>query len=105
MIDKRKKTEALMAALQKALPFEANLTPEAAGTMPHEGGTLRRTVSAIHYMGDEGGIVCAVESADKKQVFMFSLTHMRMLPGMPLAEAVIQYQRHRVNKLRKQQPM
>ena len=96
MIDKRKKTEALMAALKMALPFEADLTPEAAARMPHESGTLRRAVTALHYMGDEGGIMCAIESPDKKQVFLFSLTHLRMLPAMPLAAAVSDYQRRRV---------
>lgn len=56
-------------------------------------------------MGDEGGIMCAIESPDKKQVFLFSLTHLRMLPAMPLAAAVSDYQRRRVRLIGKQARM
>jgi hypothetical protein len=106
MLDNPRKTETLMAALKAAVPFEVELTPEVvkqlqAQSLAHADQT-HRIVSDLSYAGDEGGIVCHIVPLDKKEALFISITHVRMSRTMPLAAAVIDYQKHRVKKLRKQ---
>ena len=61
------------------------------------------TVSEISYLGDEGGIVCHIRPEGADNVVLASLTHLRVARSLPFAAAVIDYQKHRVKKLRKQQ--
>jgi hypothetical protein len=60
------------------------------------------TVSKISYLGDMGGIVCCVEPEDTKSIVVVSLTQVRVSRKLPFATAVLDYQKHRVKKLRKQ---
>ena len=61
------------------------------------------TVSDLYYAGDEGGILCHIVPPNKEQaLFFISLTHVRMPRTMALATAVVDYQKHRVKKLKKQ---
>ena len=95
-----------MAALKAAVPFEVELTPEVvqqlqARNAAHADQT-RRIVSDLSYAGDEGGIVCHIVPLDDKEALFISITHVRMPRIMPLAAAVVDYQKHRVKKLRKQ---
>ena len=106
MIDNIEKTSRLLAALKQALPFEAGMTPELAKILRDEHGLapdeVRYTVSKVSYAGDEGGILCHIEPADGQNAVIVSLTHLRMLRSTPLAAAVVDYQRHRVKKLKQQ---
>ena len=59
------------------------------------------TVSKIWYLGDMGGIVCA--SARGHREHDCRLAHSgTSIPQTPLATAVLDYQKHRVKKLRRQ---
>jgi hypothetical protein len=106
MLDNPKKTEPLMAALKEAVPFEVELTPEVVKQLQSrnaaDAGQIRRIVSDLSYAGDEGGIVCHIVPLDKKEALVISITHVRVPRTMPLAAAVVDYQKHRVKKLRKQ---
>ena len=106
MLDNPRKTETLMAALKAAVPFEVELTREVvkqlqAQSLAHADQT-HRIVSDLSYVGDEGGIVCHIVPLDKKEALVISITHVRMPRAMPLAAAVVDYQKHRVKKLRRQ---
>ena len=46
--------------------------------------------------------MCYIVPLDKKEALFISITHVRMPRTMPLAAAVIDYQKHRVKKLKKQ---
>ena len=106
MLDNPKKTEPLLAALKENVPFEVELTPalikhlqaETIATL-HD---IRHMVSDVSYAGDEGGIVCHIVPRDRQEALIVSLTHVRVPHTMPLASAVIDYQKHRVKKLKKQ---
>jgi hypothetical protein len=106
MLDNPRKTEALMAALKSAVPFEVELPPEVVKQLQAQSladaDQTRRIVSDLSYAGDEGGIVCHIVPLDKKEALVISITHVRMPRTMPLAAAVVDYQKHRVKKLRKQ---
>jgi hypothetical protein len=106
MLDNPMKTATLMVALKAAVPFEVELTPPvvkqlqadnvAAADHPHQ------IVSDVSYLGDEGGIVCHIAPPESEGAIIISLTHVRVPRSMPLAAAVVAYQRHRVKKLRRQ---
>jgi hypothetical protein len=106
MLDSLKKTETLMVALKAAVPFEVELTPPvikqlqadnvAAADHPHQ------IVSDVSYLGDEGGIMCHISPPESDGAIIISLTHVRVPRSMPLAAAVVDYQRRRMKKLRRQ---
>jgi hypothetical protein len=106
MLDNPEKTARLLAALKAAVPFEVELTPEVVKQLQAEkfahADQTHRTVSDLSYIGDEGGILCHIVPPDEQRALFISLTHIRMPRTMPLAAAVIDYQKHRVKKLKKQ---
>ena len=59
----------------------------------------------LHYMGDEGGIVCKLDlgASAQNQAFV-SITHLRFDPSLPLGRKITAYQKHRVKRLRQQLP-
>jgi hypothetical protein len=105
MLDDPDKAERLLAALKASLPFVVHLTPALARHLRAQhvdvGASNRQIVSAVSYAGDEGGILCHVVPPDGREVLIVSLTHVRVPPSMPLAAKVLQYQKHRISKLRK----
>jgi hypothetical protein len=105
MLDNPKKTEPLLAALKENVPFEVLLMPALIKYLQAENiVTLHdhHMVSDVSYAGDEGGIVCHIVPRDRQEALIVSLTHVRVPHTMPLASAVIDYQKHRVKKLKKQ---
>jgi hypothetical protein len=105
MLDKPQKTAALLAMLDAALPFEAELTSGlmAELTAKHFSAGLQRrqTVSKVSYAGDEGGIMCCIEPRDGKNVIVTSITHVRIPAHLPFAAAAADYQKRRIKKLKK----
>jgi hypothetical protein len=63
------------------------------------------TVSKVSYLGDVGGIVCHIQPEDAESAAVVSLTHVRVRRTLPFAAAVLDYQKHRVKKLKKQTGM
>jgi hypothetical protein len=106
MLDNPAKTARLVAALKAAVPFEVELTPEVVKQLQADNvanpDKTHRTVSDLSYAGDEGGIICHIVPPDAQHALFISLTHVRMPRTTALATAVIDYQRHRVKKLKKQ---
>ena len=107
MLDKPERTRELIATLKAALPFEVVLTPELVADLARQQKPVVvkpiETVSEISYLGDAGGIVCHIQPDDADNLVVTSLTHVRVPRALPFAAAVIDYQKHRVKKLRKQQ--
>jgi hypothetical protein len=88
------------------VPFEVELTQEVvkqlqADNIAHPDRT-HRIVSNLSYAGDEGGIICHIVPPDEQQALFISLTHVRVPRTVPLAAAIVDYQKHRVKKLKKQ---
>ncbi len=105
MLDDPEKTARLLVALKAAVPFEVDLTPELVKGLQSENisdaANTHRIVSDLSYAGDEGGILCRIVLPDGRALVV-SITHIRIPLTMPLAKAVVDYQKHRVKKLRKQ---
>jgi hypothetical protein len=58
------------------------------------------TVSEVSYLGDVGGIICHIQPEDAESSVLVSLTHVRVRRTLPFAAAVLDYQKHRVKKLK-----
>jgi hypothetical protein len=106
MLDLPDKTEALLDAMERALPFEVSLMPQLiAGLAKQQRPMLVKpveTVTDISYAGDEGGIMCHITPSDVDSMVVVSLTHVRVPRTLTFAAAALAYQKHRVKKLKKQ---
>ena len=109
MIDNPEQAERLLTKLQAALPLPARMTPELAATLRTPGTAMEEptacSIIALHYAGDEGGIVCGlnVATATGNAVYT-SITHLRFDPRLPAARDIAAYQKHRAKRLRRQPP-
>ena len=106
MLDKPEKTHELMEILDAAVPFEVGLMPDLIDHLARQQNPVviksSETVSKVSYSGDFGGIMCHIQPEGAERVLVVSLTHVRVLRKLPFAAAVLDYQKHRVKKLKKQ---
>ena len=106
MLDNPEKTVRLLAALKAATPFEVELAPPVVKQLRADkvpaADQPRQVVSDVSYLGDEGGIMCHIASPENESAIIISLTHVRVARSVPVAESVLDYQKHRVKKLKKQ---
>lgn len=109
MIDNPAAAMELLDKLQAVLPVPTRLTSEVRASLatknpgapvPPDGAIV-----ALHYMGDEGGIVCRLDlgAAMQNEAFV-SITHLRFDPRLPLAREIAAYQKHRVKHLPRHTP-
>ena len=107
MLDKPEKTRELMGILDVAVPFEVAMMLDLIEHLArqHKPVAIKpiETVSAVSYLGDVGGIICHIQPEDAESAVVVSLTHVRVHRTLPFAAAVLDYQKHRVKKLRRQQ--
>ena len=52
----------------------------------------------ISYAGDEGGIVCRLETP--AETVFASITHLRFDQRLPFTREIVAYQKHRVKRMR-----
>src|SRR5271169_3585510 len=106
ILDNPEKTAWLLDALKRAAPFEVELMRLVVKQLQADKVTAanqpRQIVSDLSYLGAEGGIMCHIVPPERESAIIISLTHVRVLRSMPLATAILDYQKHRVKKLKKQ---
>ena len=107
MIDNPDHVERLLVKLQAALPLPARVTSELAATLQVSNSATKMlstcSITWVSYAGDEGGIVCRLDFAQKLQSAAFaSITHLRFDPRLPPARDIAACQKHRVKRLRLQ---
>ncbi len=109
MLDKPEKTRELMDILDAAVPFEVALMPDLIEHLARQQRPVAlkpvETVSGVSHLGDVGGITCHIQPDDAESAVVVSLTHVRVRRTLPFAAAVLDYQKHRVKKLKKQTGM
>lgn len=97
-------TTKLIKELEEHLPVYFHPTPQLCQISRKQGKIINRDselkVTNVFDSGDTGGIVCAVEDVQKKEVFVVSLTHLIINQNHPLWNSISNYQRERVNKLK-----
>jgi hypothetical protein len=106
MLDKPEKTQELVAALKAAVPFKVALAPKLIAHLRAQPGGRElqptQTVHKVLYGGDEAGILCQIEPVDGRGGLVASITHLHVPRSLPCASAVLDYQKHRIKKLKKQ---
>ena len=109
MIDNPVTAAELFEQLERALPLPARLTPELRVKLSQQNpaAAIRPdcSVTGLHYLGDEGGIVCRLDlgASVQNQAFV-SITHLRFHSRLPLSRKITAYQKHRVKRLQRQTP-
>lgn len=103
MIDDEKDVYELIEALNEHLPMRAYATPPLVKAVRQEGADIKVNddveIDSVLYLGDEGGIACAIGLWGGKTVVVTSLTHLRIDRDHPLAERIQAYQLRRSRHL------
>ena len=103
MIDNPATVATLLRQLEHQPPVAAFPTKELVRILRRGGvkASVDRALSItrVFYARDEGGICCDVIPGRTNEVFIVSLTHLRLAPHHPLYPAVVAYQRERVTRL------
>ncbi len=106
MIDNQKQVTALMQKLKMNLPIPAKATDALIRNLNKNSINISPNSSIeivdVMYMGDEGGICCALKVIEQEEVaVVVSLTHLRLLSTNPLSPDVHAYQALRTKRLAK----
>ena len=108
-IDDADEVEDLLTAMEAALPFRARIHADAFSRMCAETEWLRdkspdAQVLDTVYEENLGGIMCELgfDSEKSQQPFIVSLTHLTPDENLPCHEAILRYQKRRVEALQKQ---
>jgi hypothetical protein len=106
VIDDLLRVNALLAAMDAALPLHVALTPQLAAAMRKErpGRDLPREwrVTEVSYAGDPGGIMCRLDDGTGgDNPFIVSITHLIFDRRVPMAREIATYQKRRVKWIRR----
>jgi len=103
MIDDEQDVYELIKAMNEHLPMWAYATPPLVNAVRREGAEIKANdaveIDSVLYLGDEGGIGCAIGQWGGKIVVVTSLTHLRIDRDHPLAERIQVYQLRRSQQL------
>jgi hypothetical protein len=104
MIDNPKQVTTLMQSLKTHLPIPAKATDALIRNLRNSpiniSSNAHMEIMDVMYMGDEGGICCALKILDQDEVVVVvSLTHLRLPNTSPLSPDVLAYQTLRTKKL------
>jgi hypothetical protein len=103
MIDDCAKAMELLEKMKAQLPIPARPGRAFLQAMRKNGMSIRSgqelLIESVLYLGDEGGIGCAIQLPDKGIVTIASLTHIQVEANHPLAQEIHAYQTERARKL------
>jgi hypothetical protein len=104
MIDDPTQVTALMQKMKAHLPIPAQATNVLVRSLRASAGNIaskrRMQIEKVMYLGDEGGIGCALKVPGQEDTaVVVSLTHLRLPSTHPLAPDVRAYQIARTKKL------
>ncbi len=103
MIDNYAEAMALIEKMKAQLPMPAYPTEAVVHSLrqgsPNITTKQELQIQDVLYLGDEGGIACAIYLPEKKVVTVASLTHLRIPASHPLAREISAYQVKRTQKL------
>ena len=103
MIDDEQGVYELIKAINEHLPMRAYATPPLVKAVRREGAEIQVNdaveIDSVMYLGDEGGIGCAIGQWGGKTIVVTSLTHLRIDRDHPLAERIQAYQLRRSQQL------
>jgi hypothetical protein len=95
----------LIEEMEKRLPIPAYPSKELCQVFQQQGKDIKSDteleIEKVFDSGDSGGIMCAI-AQDKGEVYVVSLTHLRIKSDHPLFRKISDYQRKRIRKLSRQ---
>lgn len=107
MVDNLRQVNRLLVKLEESLPIVASMTPQLAETIRQQlaGSSYiprQCEVTAVHYLGDEGGIICRFDlrGADGPRGVLAPIAHLEFDPRQPFAADIAAYQKNRVERVR-----
>jgi hypothetical protein len=103
-VDNHQEAIALTKKIEANLPITAYPSKEYLKLLKKQGGGVSSNqaliIDRVLYMGDEGGISCAIKPGEgDQQAYIVSITHLRVDPTHLLAPEIEAYQRQRTRKL------
>lgn len=103
MIDDYAEAMELLEKMKAQLPIPARPTRAFLQAIRDSGWQLESgqelLIESVLYLGDEGGIGCAIQLPKKGTVTIASLTHILIEDNHPLAQEIHAYQTERTRKL------
>ena len=104
MIDDYQKTMKLIADIEEKLPIYAYPTKNLVRSLREDNDKKvkpkeRLRIDQVLYLGNEGGIGCAIMRTNSKEALIVSLTHLRIENKHPLFKEIRAYQLERIRKL------
>ena len=92
----------MIEEMEKYLPIPAYSSRELCQFLQKQGKKIDTNtelkITKVFDSGDAGGIVCSIIE-ENKQVFIVSLTHLRIKPGHPLSGKISAYQKKRIKRI------
>ena len=99
MIDDPKQVHELIEALNEHLPMRAYATTPLVKAVLQKGTGIKVhdtvKIDSVLYLGDVGGVACAIELPGGKEVVVTSITHLLVDGDHPLARRIQAYQLRR----------
>jgi hypothetical protein len=103
LIDNYVEAMALIEKMKAQLPISVYPTEAVVHSLRQDNPNItikqELQVQDVLYLGDEGGIACAIYLPEKEIVTVTSLTHLRIPADHPLAAEIKAYQTKRTKKL------
>ncbi len=101
------RTKELLKEMKQYLPIPAYASPELCKLLQKQGKNVdTRTelkITKVFDSGEMGGIVCSIIE-ENREVFVVSLTHLKIEPDHPLSGRIREYQRDRIKRISKPKP-
>jgi hypothetical protein len=92
----------LIEEMERCLPIPVYASKELRQLLRKQGKDIdintELKITKVFDSGDAGGIVCSIIE-EKNQVFVVSLTHLRVKPDHPLSDKVLAYQKQRIKSI------
>jgi hypothetical protein len=99
------RTEQLLKQMKQYLPIPVYASPELSKLLRKQGKEVNTKtelkITKVFDSGEMGGIVCSIIE-ENKEVFIVSLTHLKIEPDHPLSGRIREYQRDRIKRISKQ---
>jgi len=107
MIDDYEKAMELIEEMKAHSPIPVRAGPQLIQVLRNKGIHIKAkhplAVEQVHYLGDEGGIVCGLAGMGQgKDAYVCSLTQLKVDDRHPLAKKIRAYQRERKKRLAQQ---
>ena len=95
----------LIEEMEASLPIPVYPSRELCQLLRNQGKNINRKteleITKVFDSGDAGGIVCPIIE-ENSEVYVVSLTHLRIKSGHPLHHKISAYQRKRIRRLSRQ---